>query len=88
MTKYALGQNYPNPFNPTTEINYQIPKDGYVTLKVYDILGNEVKTLVYDFKGAGNYSEKFDATNLAIGIYFYKLNTNNYSSIKKMILAK
>jgi len=83
-----LYQNYPNPFNPTTVINYQIPNDGFVTLKVYDILGKEVKTLVNEFQAKGKYSLNFDASRLASGIYFYQMRAGNFSSTKKMILTK
>jgi hypothetical protein len=87
-TEYALNQNFPNPFNPSTVIEYQLPKDGYVTLKVYDILGREVRTLVDGYKTVGKYSVSFDASKLASGVYIYQLKSNNYSSIKKMILTK
>jgi hypothetical protein len=87
-TEYALSNNYPNPFNPTTIIEYQLPKDGFVSLKVYDILGREIKTLVNGFRTLGKYSVSFDGSNLASGIYFYQLKSNGFSSIKKMILTK
>ena len=80
--------NYPNPFNPTTEISYQIPKDGLVSLKVFDALGRKVRTLVNEYKSQGKYSVNFDAGNLSSGVYFYQLKTGNYTSIKKMILLK
>lgn len=85
---FLLYQNYPNPFNPSTSINYQIPKEGIVTLKVYDILGNEMKTLVNEFKSSGNYSVEFDASKLASGMYLYRLQVNQYVSTKKMLLLK
>jgi hypothetical protein len=88
LRRYSLNQNYPNPFNPSTVIEYQLPKDGYVTLKVYDILGREVRALVNGYKTVGKYSVNFDASKLASGVYIYQLKSNNYSSIKKMILAK
>ncbi|MDR3625809.1 MAG: T9SS type A sorting domain-containing protein, partial [Ignavibacteriaceae bacterium] len=87
-TEYALNQNYPNPFNPSTVIEYQLPKEGYVTLKVFDILGREVKTLVNGYKSQGRYSVSFDASKFASGIYIYELKSNDFSSIKKMILTK
>jgi|GEM_PF-3473252 len=87
-TSYSLLQNYPNPFNPTTMISYQVPNDGFVTLKIYDMLGREVKTLVNEFKSQGKYSVTFDASHLASGVYFYQLKSGNYASIKKMILLK
>jgi len=80
--------NYPNPFNPTTVISYQLPKDGIVIVKVYDILGKEVKSLVNEYKSAGNYTVSFDASHLASGIYFYQLRAGNFISTKKMLLLK
>jgi len=85
---FSLNQNYPNPFNPSTVIEYQLPKDGFVTLKLYDILGREVSTLVNGFRAQGKYSVSFNASKLASGIYFYQLKSNGFSSIKKMILTK
>ena len=88
INNYGLEQNSPNPFNPSTIINYQIPNNGIVSLKVYDILGREVMTLVNEVKMPGKYSVRFDASNLTSGIYIYQLKTNGFTSIKKMILAK
>jgi hypothetical protein len=85
---YSLEQNYPNPFNQTTTIRYQIPKDGMVTLKVYDILGAEVTTLVNEEKIAGKYEVHFNASNLASGVYIYRLNVNEFVNVKKMVLLK
>jgi hypothetical protein len=92
---YSLEQNFPNPFNPTTTIRYQLPKDGMVTLKVYDILGAEVATLVNEEKLAGKYEVNFNASdhsgnvrNLASGVYIYRLQANDFISVKKMILLK
>ncbi|HSW55229.1 MAG TPA: T9SS type A sorting domain-containing protein, partial [Ignavibacteriaceae bacterium] len=85
---YSLEQNYPNPFNPSTTIRYQIPKEGMVTLKVYDILGAEVATLVNEEKIAGRYEVNFNASSLASGVYIYRLNVNDYVSVKKMVLLK
>ncbi len=85
---FLLSQNYPNPFNPTTNIRFRIAKSGFVSLKVYDVLGREVATLVNQEKPAGNYEVKFDGSGLSSGIYFYKLSTENYTSVKKMILMK
>ncbi len=90
-TKFFLSQNYPNPFNPITTIEFQIASasgGGFVSLKVYDILGREVATLVNEEKHAGNYEVTFDGSGLSSGIYFYKFNTENYTSVKKMILMK
>jgi hypothetical protein len=85
---YSLAQNYPNPFNPVTKINYTLPKSGNVELKVYDILGREVATLVNEVKQAGIYDVDFNATNLASGIYFYRIKAGDFSAIKKMVLVK
>ena len=87
-TEYKLLQNYPNPFNPSTTISYSIPKQSQVTLKIYDILGNEIKMLVNEEKTAGTYKINFNASDLSSGIYFYKLETDNYVKCKKMILLK
>jgi hypothetical protein len=87
-SEFILNQNYPNPFNPTTVIEYQLPKSGFVTLKVYDILGREVRTLVNGYKTPGKYSVSFDASNLSSGAYFYRLKSNSFSSIKKMLLIR
>jgi hypothetical protein len=87
-TEFALEQNYPNPFNPTTTISYSIPEAGYVELKVYDILGNEVATLVNEAEESGYHTALFDATKLASGIYIYTLRTNNFVQTRKMMLLK
>jgi hypothetical protein len=86
--KFELSQNYPNPFNPSTTINYDIPETGHVTLIIYNTLGEKVKTLIDDVKSSGKYSVKFDASELAGGIYFYRMQTNNNVSVKKLILLK
>ncbi len=88
LSDYSLSQNYPNPFNPVTTIEFSIPKQGYVNLKVYDILGKEIKTLVNNNLQTGKYSINFDASNLPSGMYFYKLTAGSYSSVKKMTLIK
>ncbi len=85
---YKLYQNYPNPFNATTKIDFAIPKDGFVTLRVYDILGREVSDLVNEFKMAGYYNVQIDASNLASGLYFYRINSKDFNEVKKMILVK
>jgi hypothetical protein len=85
---YSLAQNYPNPFNPSTTIEYSIPKSGSVKLTVYNFLGEEVVTLVNDFKETGVYKVNFNSKDLTSGIYFYRLDAGNYSSVKKMILLK
>ncbi|MHB1688609.1 MAG: WD40/YVTN/BNR-like repeat-containing protein [Ignavibacteriaceae bacterium] len=87
-SSYSLSQNYPNPFNPSTIISYQIPKDGFVTLKVFDALGREVKTLVNEYKGKGYYSVSFDGSDLSSGVYIYQLKANGFISTKKMLMIK
>ena len=86
--EYALNQNYPNPFNPSTTIRYALPRSSNVTLKIYDMLGNEVKTVVNEFKTAGNYSVNFDASSLSSGVYFYKIVAGDFTDAKKMTLVK
>lgn len=85
---FVLSQNYPNPFNPSTTLNYSLPESGLVTLKIYDILGREIKTLVEEIKPAGNYSVQFGGQNLTSGIYFYQLRSGNFISTRKMVLIK
>jgi len=85
---YELLQNYPNPFNPTTTIKYQITKPGFVSLKVFDLLGNEVATLVNENRNAGNLSVEFDASGISSGIYYYQILSGEFIKTKKMILLK
>jgi hypothetical protein len=85
---YSLSQNFPNPFKPSTIIQYKIPAKEYVSLKIYDVLGVEVATLVNEEKPAGNYSIEFNGSNLASGIYFYQLKSDGYAATKKLILLK
>jgi hypothetical protein len=86
--KFSLFQNYPNPFNPNTIIRFQIKDSRFVTLKVYDILGKEIATLVNEKLQPGEYETKFDGRNLSSGVYFYKLTTRDYSRTKRMIILK
>jgi hypothetical protein len=86
--EYRLMQNYPNPFNPVTKISFDIPKQGLVTLKIYDVLGREVRTLVNEVKNAGSYTVDFNAADLSSGVYFYKLEVNGFSDVKRMMLIK
>ena len=85
---FSLGQNYPNPFNPSTRITYSLAVQSNVSLKVYDILGNEVVTLVNTTQGTGVYEVNFNASNLASGLYFYTLKAGSFTSTKKMMLLK
>jgi len=95
-SSFQLHQNYPNPFNPVTFINYELPITNYVSLKVFDILGNEVAILVNEKQNAGSYSVDFDGTNFSSGIYFYELNVDDpstssgqvFSEVKRMVLLK
>ncbi|MCL4279788.1 MAG: T9SS type A sorting domain-containing protein, partial [Ignavibacteriaceae bacterium] len=88
IEKFYLYQNYPNPFNPETTIKFQIAKPGFVQLKIYDLLGNEVANLVDGYKTSGVYSINFMAQDLPSGIYFYKLDSNQYSETKKLVILK
>ncbi len=87
-TGYALNQNYPNPFNPTTIISYQLPTTAFVRLRVFDVLGNEVASLVSKDQNAGYYNVTFNANNLTSGIYFYRLEAGTFSETKKLMLVK
>lgn len=88
INSYKLSQNYPNPFNPSTKINFVIPKDGFVSLKIYDLIGREISNLVSREMKAGNYEINFNASNLSSGVYFYSLETNGFKDTKKMVLQK
>ena len=85
---YSLSQNYPNPFNPSTNIQYEIPNDNFVTIKIYNLLGKEVMSLVNDFKKAGRYIISFNGSNLSSGVYYYKISAGNFQQIRKMVLIK
>ena len=85
---YSLSQNYPNPFNPSTKINFAIPKQGLVTLKIYDVLGREVRTLVNEVKSAGSYTVDFNASEFSSGVYFYRIQANDFIDVKRMLLVK
>lgn len=88
VDNFNLYQNYPNPFNPKTIINYYLRKSGYVTLKIYNVLGNEVATLTEGKQNEGSYEAEFDATNFPSGVYFYKLTSDNFTQTRKMLLTK
>jgi len=85
---FSLNQNYPNPFNPTTTISFNLPKQSHITLKVYNILGQEVAILMNEVKSAGSYREVFNASSLPSGVYVYKLTAGSYIETKKMLLLK
>ncbi|MBK6915050.1 MAG: T9SS type A sorting domain-containing protein [Ignavibacteriales bacterium] len=87
-TDFSISQNYPNPFNPNTNISYSIPENAFVTLKIYDVLGNEVEVLINEQKESGNYQIDFNASELSSGIYYYTLTAGNFTSTKKMSLIK
>lgn len=87
--RYSLRQNYPNPFNPVTDIKFELPQNTYVTIKIYNALGEEVAVLVNnEWKSTGRYSVKFDGSNLASGIYFYHIEAGTFKDTKKMVLIK
>ena len=85
---FALSQNYPNPFNPTTQIKYSVPQHGYVSLKIYNLLGAEVATLFVGIRESGYYVATFNGDGLASGVYFYRMQANNFVETKKLILLK
>jgi len=85
---HALSENYPNPFNPATEIRYQISDEGYVALRVYNTLGQEVATLVDEVKEAGYHSVKWDASEMPSGVYFYRLTAGEFSQARRMVLMQ
>jgi hypothetical protein len=88
VTTYALYQNYPNPFNPATVISYQVPKSSPVALIVFDILGREVRTLVNQEQPAGRYTITFDASNLASGVYFYRMQAAGFVQTRRLLLLR
>ena len=86
--EYFLSQNFPNPFNPSTKIKFVIPKSSFVNLKVYDVHGNKIATLISEQKTAGEYEIEFDGSELTSGVYFYQLKTGSYIETKKMVLLR
>jgi hypothetical protein len=86
--EFALDQNYPNPFNPSTNIEYAVPRESRVQLVVYNVLGQQVATLVNEVKAAGYYTASFNATHFSSGLYFYRMNAGEVSFLKKMLLVK
>ena len=88
LTEYKLGQNYPNPFNPSTKINFSLPERSFISLKIFNSLGEEIETLLNEEFEKGSYEYEWNAANLPSGIYFYKLQTDSFTETKKMILLK
>ncbi|MEJ2055057.1 MAG: T9SS type A sorting domain-containing protein, partial [Calditrichaceae bacterium] len=88
IRNFELHQNYPNPFNPVTKIKYSVPQNSYVTLKVYNILGQEVATLFEGVRNPGNYTAYFRAEGLSSGVYLYQLKSESYSETKKLMILK
>jgi hypothetical protein len=88
VSNFILEQNYPNPFNPATKISWQSSTSGWQTLKIYDVIGNEIATLINEYKEAGSYEIRFDGSGLTSGIYFYRLQAGSYNETKKMLLLK
>jgi len=88
LDDFILYQNYPNPFNPSTKIKYSVPSSEIVQIKVYDVLGNEITTLVNEVKLAGIYEVEWDASKFTSGVYFYQLRTGNFVKTKKLILLR
>ena len=86
--RFYLEQNYPNPFNPVTRIKYSVPEIGYITIKVYDLMGREVATIFDGVQQAGNYTAILDGSNLTSGIYFYRMEANGFMETKKLVLLK
>jgi hypothetical protein len=86
--EYSLHQNYPNPFNPSTKIAFKVRETGFTSLKVYDVTGKEVTTLVNEKKEAGEYVAEFDARSMASGVYFYRLHSGGFTTSKKMLLLR
>ena len=85
---FVLNQNFPNPFNPGTKISFTIPEKSFITLKIYDVLGDEVAKLINEERNAGSYEFDFNAKNMASGIYFYELKAGSFIQTKKMLLLQ
>ncbi|MGE5812499.1 MAG: T9SS type A sorting domain-containing protein [Ignavibacteria bacterium] len=88
LNGFFISQNYPNPFNPNTKIEYSVQEPSKVTIKVFDLLGREIATLVDEEKSAGNYKVEFKGVGLPSGIYFYRMETRGFSEVKKLVLVK
>jgi hypothetical protein len=88
LKTFTLSQNYPNPFNPTTQIKYSVPHDGYISLKVYNSLAEEVATIFEGVQRAGNHVASFNGAELASGLYIYQLKANNFMDAKRLVLLR
>ena len=88
VTDFKLDQNYPNPFNPSTSIKFDIPVSGFVSIKVFDVSGKEVYSIVNEVRSAGRHEVTFNASGLSSGVYYYRIASGNFNDIKKMILVK
>jgi len=88
VQSFQLDQNYPNPFNPSTTITFDLPRAGFTTLKVYDLLGNEVRTLLSGELAAGVHQSRFEGTGLSSGVYFYRLRSGSFTQTRRLILSK
>ena len=86
LNSFSLEQNYPNPFNPSTLISYQLPTNGFVTIKVYNVIGKEIATLVNEYQQSGNYSKEFNANGLTSGVYFYTIKAGSFVQTKQMVI--
>ena len=86
--EFALSQNYPNPFNPTTNIEFRIANFGFVSLKIFDVLGREISTLVSEMRAPGAYTVRWDASSVSSGVYFYKLEAGDFTQTRKLVLLK
>jgi hypothetical protein len=86
--EYALSQNYPNPFNPSTQIEFAVPRETHVRLEVYNLLGEKITTLVDEVRQAGYHQVRFSAEQMSSGFYLYRLSTNEYTTIRKMMFVK
>jgi hypothetical protein len=86
--EFELDHNYPNPFNPTTVISYEVPRRSFVSIKIYDSAGREIQTLVNQVHTAGKYEAKFNAANLASGVYYYRMKTGKFTKTRKLLFLK
>ncbi|MEJ2615268.1 MAG: T9SS type A sorting domain-containing protein [Ignavibacteriaceae bacterium] len=88
LLSFKLEQNYPNPFNPTTSIKYSIASRQFVELKIFNVLGQEIQTLINEEKSAGSYQIEFNAADLSSGVYFYRIHAGSFNQVRKMLLIK